>query len=230
MNFYKEAEEQGVSLRVHNIRTAYGYWMLNITAWKEGGRSLESFYVRPENLTLEEVLECCKREALATFFGQTYSVISVDKSVDKVVLEEGAAVKLEVGKLDTDRPVGYMDNDTQIGQEKPKEKVKHIKKKARKPRKTTAKKPEPEPVVDEPKDDEILAIIRPTVEYDPTNELLKEALQPHLIEKFGSDWRNDAAKKLRVIALAKRLKRTKVFYEDTLELTVEGSEVINGWV
>ena len=220
MNFYKEAEEQGVSLRVHNIRTAYGYWMLNIVTWKEGGRSLESFYIRPEKLSLEQVLECCKKEALATFLGQTYSVISVDRSVDKVVLEAGASVKVE-----TEKTV-----DTQVAEEKPKEKVKHIKKKARKPRKTTAKKPEPEPVVEEPKDDEILAIIRPTVEYDPTNELLKEALQPHLIEKFGSDWRNDAAKKLRVIALAKRLKKTKVFYEDTLELTVEGSEVINGWV
>jgi len=72
MNFYKEAEEQGVSLRVHNIRTAYGYWMLNIVTWKEGGRSLESFYIRPEKLSLEQVLECCKKEALATFLGQTY--------------------------------------------------------------------------------------------------------------------------------------------------------------
>ena len=140
--------------------------------------------------------------------------------MDKVVLEAGASVKMEVEK-----PV-----DTQVAEEKPKEKVKHIKKKARKPRKTTAKKPEPEPVVEEPKDDELLAIIRPTVSYDPTNELLKQALQPHLLEKFGNDWRNDAATKLRVIALAKRLKNTKVFYEDTLELTVEGSEVINGWV
>ena len=205
---YELLKNDNVSLKVSSVRQAYDLWMVNVTVWDvEKQRTFEDFYVAPLDTSLVKVLDDAKDKAIRQYFGHTVAVINVDNSVDKVVLEAGSSVEVEVDKVTT----------------KEEAKPKPVKKKARRTRKkkvATDAKP-----AEEFKEDPVLEVIVPKVCYDPENEAHRKVLGDYLKERYG-DWKNDAGLKKKILGAVAVLKQTKCLEEGTNAI---GPEMDDFW-
>jgi len=213
---FKSVKKENVNVKMVGVRPLNNKFMMAtvvVMENKENGRVLEDVVVMPLESFGNDKLNMAMDETLKKFFGKVDSVVTVDKSVDKVVLEEGAAVKV---KTDLKVKIG----DTELPPETV-EKIPVVKKKARKKR---ALKPKEVVVPENPfKEDDVLDVIVPKVYYDPKNPTHKAALNQAVADLFGDEWRKNKELKDSVMAAVPPLKKMKCLHENgtILEETLE---------